>query len=296
MKEPVFRGVATAIVTPFQNDSIDFDALDRILDMQLDAGIDAVVVCGTTGEASTLTEEEKTALWSHAVRRIGGRMKVIAGTGTNNTRTATALSQAAERCGVDALLVVTPYYNKCSQEGLARHYEAIADATSLPLITYNVPSRTGVDLLPTTCQRLHRHPRIVGIKEASGKLERVTKLRQLCGGDFTVWSGNDDQITPMMSLGASGVVSVLSNVRPKAVKALTDACLQGDYAAAAKLQIYFAPLIEALFSDVNPIPVKAALAALGICKEDVRLPLSPILPEKRTALHAALLTCAETVA
>ena len=293
MNEPLFRGAATAVVTPFYENQIDMAAFDRILEMQLAAKIDAIVVCGTSGEASTLTVEEKTALWQHAANYLGGRAKLIAGIGTNNTRTSVALARLAKESGADGLLAVTPYYNKCSQEGLARHYEMIAEATDLPLITYNVPSRTGVDLKPETCARLMRNERINGIKEASGCITRMAKLRSLCGASFAVWSGNDDQIVAMMALGACGVISVLSNIRPRAVKAMTDACLCGDIQTASKLQIDYLPLIEALFSDVNPIPVKAAMAALGICREEVRLPLSPISEEARTRLHAALLTCPE---
>lgn len=293
MKEPLFLGAATAIVTPFFEDQLDLAAFDRILEQQLAAKIDAIVVCGTTGEASTLTKEEKVTLWQHAANYLSGRAKMIAGVGTNDTRTSVALAKLAKDSGADGLLAVTPYYNKCSQEGLARHYTAIADATDLPLITYNVPSRTGVDLKPETCVRLMRHPRINGVKEAGGSITRVAKLRSLCGDSFAIWSGNDDQIAAMMALGASGVISVLSNIRPRAVKALTDACLRGDFKRAAKLQTDYLPLIEALFSDVNPIPVKAALAALGVCREEVRLPLSPISEDLRTRLHAALLTCPE---
>ena len=293
MNEPLFRGAATAVVTPFCENRIDMAAFDRILEMQLAAKIDAIVVCGTSGEASTLTVEEKTALWQHAANYLGGRAKLIAGIGTNDTRTSVALARIAEESGADGLLAVTPYYNKCTQEGLARHYEMIAESTDLPLITYNVPSRTGVDLKPETCARLMRNERINGIKEASGCITRMAKLRSLCGASFAVWSGNDDQIVAMMALGACGVISVLSNIRPRAVKAMTDACLCGDIQTASKLQIDYLPLIEALFSDVNPIPVKAAMAALGICREEVRLPLSPISEEARTRLHAALLTCPE---
>ena len=228
MNEPLFRGAATAVVTPFCENRIDMAAFDRILEMQLAAKIDAIVVCGTSGEASTLTVEEKTALWQHAANYLGGRAKLIAGIGTNDTRTSVALARLAKESGADGLLAVTPYYNKCSQEGLARHYEMIAEATDLPLITYNVPSRTGVDLKPETCARLMRNERINGIKEASGSITRMAKLRSLCGASFAVWSGNDDQIVAMMALGACGVISVLSNIRPRAVKAMTDACLCGD--------------------------------------------------------------------
>lgn len=284
MKEPMFTGTATALITPFRDGKIDFYSLDRLLELQLEAEIDAIIVCGTTGEASTLDSGEKVSLWKHAVNYLKGRTKIIAGTGTNNTNTSVLLSEQAADCGVDGLLAVTPYYNKCSQEGLYRHYIAIADAAELPLITYNVPSRTGVDLLPETCAKLMQHPNINGIKEAGGNISRVAKLRQLCKEDFYIWSGNDDQIVPMMSLGAVGVISVLSNLCPKTVKKITDVCQRGDYSTAADLQIQYLPLIEALFSDVNPIPIKKALEELQLCSGELRMPLTPLSERKSIAL------------
>ncbi len=291
MNQPLFLGAATAIVTPFCDNRIALDAFARLIEQQLSAGIEAIVVCGTTGEASTLTADEKATLWRFAAELLHGKALLIAGVGTNDTRVSVSMARLARDCGAEALLAVTPYYNKCSQEGLARHYETLADATDLPLITYNVPSRTGVDLKPETCVRLMCHPHIAGIKEASGSISRTAQLRSLCKDGFPIWSGNDDQITAMMSLGASGVISVLSNVRPRTVKALTDACLRGDFKTAAKLQIDCLPLIEALFSDVNPIPVKAALSELGICREELRLPLCPLSEEGRKRLRAALEAC-----
>ncbi len=291
MKVPFFRGVATALVTPFHHDKIDYPALEQLIDLQLEADIPALVLSGTTGEGSTLSLEEKCALWRFCADYIKGRAKIIAGIGTNDTKSSIRLAQKAESCGADGLLAVTPYYNKCSQEGLAAHYCAIAGASKLPLILYNVPSRTGVNLLPETCKILEAHPNIAGIKEAGGSISQVLKLRTLCP-DFPIWSGNDDQIVPIMSLGGSGVISVLSNVRPKLAVKLVNACLIGNYHEATKLQAQTLPLIEALFSDVNPIPVKAALAEMGLCKEELRLPLTPLSPEKRAALHNALEACA----
>lgn len=293
MKEPVFTGAATAIVTPFLENGIDFEAYDSILARQLHAGIAAIVVCGTTGEASTLTPEEREALIRHTVAYCAGRGKVIAGVGTNSTAQSVRLARQAEACGADALLAVTPYYNKASQEGLAAHYFAIADAVQLPLIAYNVPSRTGVNLKPETCRLLSTHPRINGVKEAGGDISQVAHILNLCGEDFNVWSGNDDQITAVMALGGKGVISVLANVRPRITAEIAEACLRQDFPASAALQCRYLPLIDALFSDVNPIPVKAALEDLGLCRQTLRLPLTPLSQEKRIRLRSALLTCPE---
>lgn len=284
MREPVFRGAATALVTPFCGGEIDFSALDRLLACQLDAHIPALVVTGTTGEASTLSTEEKEALWRHCVGFVGGQAVVIAGVGTNCTQTSAELADLARRCGVDALLAVTPYYNKCTQEGLIAHYTAIAEAGDLPLIAYNVPSRTGVDLRAETCLALSRHPNIVGVKEASGSMSRAAEILHLCGTDFSLWSGNDDVITATMALGGQGVISVLSNVCPKAVVQMTQSALDGDFQTSAALQLRYLPLIRALFSEVNPIPVKAALHECGICGDEVRLPLTRISPQNAAKL------------
>lgn len=293
MKKPVFTGAATAIVTPFLNDKIDLVAYDRLLEQQLSGGISAIVVSGTTGEASTMTVEEKCELLQHTVQYIHGRCKVIAGVGTNNTAVTVNLAQLAEQYGADALLAVTPYYNKCSQDGLVRHYYAIADATSLPLIVYNVPSRTGVNITPETCQVLSAHPNINGIKEASGNISQVARIRNLCADELYIWSGNDDQITATMALGGKGIISVLSNVYPKAVVKIAQACLNGDFSHSAALQAYYMPLIDALFSDVNPIPVKAALDALHLCSDELRLPLTRLDEKKREKLLLALHSCKE---
>lgn len=288
MKTPVFLGVATALATPFHNHAIDLDAFDRLIDLQLDAEIPALVVCGTTGEASTLTADEKRTLFDHAVNYVAGRAKVIAGIGTNDTEKSILLAKMAAQCGADALLAVTPYYNKCTQEGLISHYSAISDATDLPMIVYNVPSRTGFNLLPETWLKLSENPKINGLKEASGNISQIAKSIFKSKDGAVIWSGNDDQIVPVMSLGGKGVISVLSNVRPGAVRKMVDACIQGNYPEAAKLQLQFLPLVDALFSEVNPIPVKAALAKMEICSDETRLPLTKMSVDKRKMLYSIL--------
>ncbi len=276
LKQPVFSGVATALVTPFSGGRIDWSALDGLLERQLAAKIPALVLAGTTGEASTLSAEEKSALWRHCADFVRSRAVLIAGVGTNDTAASVRLARLAADCGADALLAVTPYYNKCTQEGLIAHYTALADATPLPLILYNVPSRTGVNLLPETALRLSAHPRIAGLKEASGSISQVAKVKALCGEAFHVWSGNDDQTVPMLSLGADGVISVLSNLLPEQTAAMVHAAQRGDRDEAAYLQLQLLPLIDALFSRVNPIPVKAALARMGLCQNELRLPMTPM--------------------
>ena len=289
MKEPLFLGTATALVTPFDGDGIDFNSLDLLLRKQLDAKIPALVICGTTGEGSTLSKEEKAQLWMHCVHYADGACKIIAGIGSNNTHAAMDLAQTAERCGVDGLLAVTPYYNKCTQEGLAEHYLSIAAACTLPLITYNVPSRTGMTMTTDTCRRLSTHPRINGMKDATGNISQTAQLCSL--PNSYVWSGNDDQIVPIMALGGCGVISVLSNLCPEIVKAMTELCLNGQYKRAAELQLQYLPLIEALFNEVNPIPMKAALASQGLCKNILRLPLTPLSPDSRKKLFSAMERC-----
>ena len=275
MKTPLFRGTCTALVTPFSDAGIDYAALDRLLDKQLEAGIEALVICGTTGEAATLEPEETLAVIAHCVRYCGGKTKLIAGVGGNHTKKTVHMAKAAAALGVDGMLSVTPYYNKCTQAGLIAHYSEIAAATELPLILYNVPSRTTVDITPETCAQLAKLPTVNGIKEANPDVGRVLKLRQLCGEDFPIYCGNDDRILPFMVCGALGVISVLSNLRPKAVKELTDACLRGEFARALALQQDQQPLIEELFSQVNPIPIKAALRLSGMDAGNCRLPLTP---------------------
>ena len=288
MKVPVFEGAATAIVTPFHQGTIDFSTMDRLLDLQLAAGIDAIVVCGTTGEASTMTDNEKLALIAHTVKYCAGRCRVIAGTGTNDTAHTLQLSRVAASMGADAVLLVTPYYNKCTQDGLIAHYTAVADEVPCPVIVYNVPSRTGVDVSVPVCRTLSAHPNIGGIKEASGSVSKAARILQACGEDLPVWSGNDDLTVPLMSLGAKGVISVLSNVRPRLTNRLVRACLSGDYTLAGRLQTQLMPLIDALFCEINPIPVKQALAIEGIETGLPRLPLTPLSESHRPALEQAL--------
>ena len=278
MSTPIFRGTCTALVTPFHNAGIDFYALDRLLETQLDAGVEALVAGGTTGEAATLTYDELLALIAHCVRFCGGKTKIIAGTGGNDTRKAAETARAAAALGADALLCVTPYYNRCTQAGLLAHYEAISQASELPILLYNVPSRTNVRIEPETCAALAKLPTVAGIKEADPDVGRVLKLHALCGTDFPVYCGCDDRIEPFMAAGAIGAVSVLSNLKPKAVKVLTDAALRGEYARALSLQREQQPLIEALFSEVNPIPIKAALTLSGLDCGTCRLPLTQASP------------------
>ena len=288
MKTPIFRGTCTALVTPFREGGIDYAALDRLLETQLEAGVEALVVAGTTGEAATLSHEELVALIAHCVRFCAGRTKLIAGTGGNDTRRAAETARAAEALGADALLCVTPYYNRCTQAGLLAHYEAISAAASLPMLLYNVPARTNVRIEPETCAALARLPNAAGIKEADPDVGRVLKLHALCGEDFPIYCGCDDRILPFMACGALGAVSVLSNLRPKAVRELTDAALRGEYARALCLQREQQPLIEALSAAVNPIPVKAALALAGLDCGPCRLPLTPAEPALLERLQALL--------
>ena len=273
MKEPVFSGTCTAMITPFTHDGrIDYAQFARLLDRQIAAGIDGVCICGTTGESSTLSHKEQIALIDLAARHVAGRCCVIAGTGGNNTATSLFLSQHAEESNVNALLIVSPYYNKITQEGLIQHYTYIADRVSCPVILYNVPSRTGLSFAAETYQILSQHENINGVKEASGDFSLIAKTAALCGKDLNIWSGNDDQVVPMMAVGARGVISVASNLFPKAMKELTDAYLTGDVARAAAMQLEYMPLINALFSEVNPIPVKAAMQSMGLDSGHLRLP------------------------
>ena len=288
MKTPIFRGTCTALVTPFREGGIDYAALDRLLETQLEAGVEALVVAGTTGEAATLSHEELVALIAHCVRFCAGRTKLIAGTGGNDTRRAAETARAAEALGADALLCVTPYYNRCTQAGLLAHYEAISAAASLPMLLYNVPARTNVRIEPETCAALARLPNAAGIKEADPDVGRVLKLHALCGEDFPIYCGCDDRILPFMACGALGAVSVLSNLRPKAVRELTDAALRGEYARALCLQREQQPLIEALSAAVNPIPIKAALTLAGLDCGPCRLPLTPAEPALLERLQALL--------
>lgn len=285
MTTPIFRGTCTALVTPFDAHGIDFAALDRLLEAQMAAGVEALVAGGTTGEAATLERAELLALIAHCVRFCGGKIKLIAGTGGNDTRKAAETAKAAAALGADGLLCVTPYYNRCTQDGLLAHYETIAAATELPILLYNVPSRTNVRIAPETCAALSKLPTVAGIKEADPDVGRVLALHALCGTEFPIYCGCDDRILPCMACGAIGVVSVLSNLRPGAVKALTDAALRGEYARALSMQREQQPMIEALFAAVNPIPIKAALALSGLDCGPCRLPLTPAGPELRERLR-----------
>ena len=274
MKQTIFTGMATAMVTPMTPEGVDYEALGRFIDFQLSQGINALVAVGTTGESATLSPAERKEVIRFTIDRVAGRVPVIAGTGTNNTQHAMDYSISAARDGADALLVVTPYYNKATKNGLIAHFTAIADKVDKPIILYNVPSRTGCNLLPATVEKLAEHPNIAAIKEASGNMSQVVELFARCGDKLDVYSGNDDQIVPILSLGGSGVISVLSNVAPRQTIEICDRFFAGDVSGSAKLQLELLPLISALFCEVNPIPVKAGMAAQGWCENFLRLPLT----------------------
>jgi len=274
MKIPFFTGACTALVTPFLNGQVNYPMLDILLQRQLDAGLEAVVISGTTGESPTLSDAEKMELFRRAKTYCGNRMKVIAGTGSNSTAHAVELSIAAQEAGADGLLVVSPYYNKATDEGLFCHYLSIAHAVKIPIILYNVPSRTGVDIPVSVYKRLSRIPNIAGVKEASTDIAKFLRIHRECEKDFCVWTGNDDLIVPSMALGAQGVISVLSNVLPAQVQALTDACLDSDYETALALQSQLHSITAALFREVNPVPVKAAMQCIGLDCGNCRLPLT----------------------
>ena len=276
MKQTVFRGAATALITPLSADGIDYEAFGRLIDWQIEQGIDALVIAGTTGEGSTLTYQEHEEAIRFSVERAAGRVPIIAGSGSNDTNRAITLSKFSCRAGADALLVVTPYYNKCTQKGLIASYTAIADAVDRPIILYNVPSRTGVNIEPATYAALADHPNIAAIKEANGNISKLVETMMLVGDKLDIYSGNDDQVVPILSMGGKGVISVLSNVMPAETAAMCRRYFEGDVAGAAKLQMEYLPLINALFSEVNPIPVKAAMAAMGWCENTLRLPLTPM--------------------
>ncbi len=288
MKHPIFTGSATAIVTPFKEGGVDLESLGNLLDFQLENGTDAIVVCGTTGEASTMTYRERAETIAFCVQHVGGRVPVIAGSGSNSTENAVTLSREAERQGADGLLVVTPYYNKATQAGLHRHYRTIADAVSLPIILYSVPSRTGVAIAPETYAALAQHPNIAGVKEASGNLGNVQRTRALCPEDFTIWSGNDDETVPICALGGKGVISVAANILPAEMHRLTQLCLQNDFAAAGKLQVHLKDFCDAMFCEVNPIPVKTALGLLGWRVGELRSPMCPPSPENLERIKTVL--------
>lgn len=289
MKNTIFTGMATAIVTPMHTDgSIDYEALSRFVEFQIGSGINGLVVMGTTGENATIEPEDQKKVIAYTVEKVAGRVPVIAGTGTNNTEHVLHNTRNACQVGADAILVVTPYYNKATQNGLVTHFTAVADESTLPVILYNVPGRTGCNLLPKTVAKLSEHPNIAAIKEATGSLAQMIEIMHLCGDKIDVYSGEDGLTVPMMAMGAKGTISVLSNVAPRQSVAMTDACLRGDYAAAAKMQCDLLPLINALFSEVNPIPAKAATAAMGFGADALRLPLTSMEAQNRAVLFAEM--------
>ena len=288
MKRTIFKGMATAMVTPMTPEGVDYEALGRFIDFQLSQGINALVAVGTTGESATLSPEERKEVIRFTADRVAGRVPVIAGTGTNNTQHAIDYSISAAREGADALLVVTPYYNKATQNGLIAHFTAIADKVDKPIILYNVPSRTGCNLLPATVEKLAEHPNIAAIKEASGNMSQVVELFARCGDKIDVYSGEDGLTVPILSMGGKGTISVLSNVLPKEAVAMTDAFFAGNVAKAAQDQCKYLNLINLLFCEVNPIPAKAAVSAMGFGKEYIRLPMTPMEPENRAKLLAEM--------
>lgn len=289
MKTPLFTGSSVAIVTPMHADgSVHYAKLTELIELQIAAGTAAITVCGTTGESATLTDHERIAVISHCVRTVNGRIPVIAGTGSNQTAHTLRLSQEAQKAGADGLLLVTPYYNKCSATGLIRHYLSVADSVELPIIVYNVPSRTGVSMNAEMYRQLSRHPLINGVKEASGSTDLVLRTLDACGDELNIWSGNDGQIVPIMALGGKGVISVLANLCPEVTAELTAACLRGNYETAAFMQKQYMALIDALFCEVNPIPVKTAMNLMGLGVGPLRMPLCQLDDGKKERLLSAL--------
>lgn len=284
----IFKGTATALITPFTSDGVDFESLDRILDDQLAGGVDAVVVLGTTGEPATMSAEEKKAVIEFSVKKLKGRLPVIVGTGANSTKAAVEMSVLAEKMGADALLLVTPYYNKATQRGLIEHFRAVADAVHTPIICYNVPGRTGVNMLPATFAELAEHENIAAIKEASGNMEQIEEAIRLSEGKAVVYSGDDGITVPVMAMGGMGVISVASNAAPRFAAEMTSAFLAGDLKKAAKMQLDMLPFVRALFSEVNPIPVKKAMQLRGLCNGLLRLPLTEMTAENAAKLEKLL--------
>lgn len=283
-KQPVFRGVATALITPITENGVDYEAFGKLIDWQIEEGIAALVIAGTTGEGSTLSDAEHRNVLKFAVERAAGRIVIIAGTGSNDTAYAISLTKYACEIGCDAMLVVTPYYNKATQKGLIRMYTAIADASTKPVILYNVPSRTGVNIEPATYAELVKHPMIAGIKEANNNIAKITETAALIGDQADIYSGNDDQIVPILSVGGAGVISVLSNILPRKTTEICQKWFDGDLQGSLALQLELMPLVKALFCEVNPIPVKAAMAAMGWCENYVRLPLTTMEAENEKKL------------
>ena len=285
MKTPIFEGMASAIITPLNEKGIDYELFAKLIEWQIAEGIDGLVVCGTTGEGATLTDEEHKSAIEFMVKQVNGRVPVIAGTGSNDTAYAVELTKHASLMGVDGVLTVTPYYNKATQKGLIKSFTQIADASSVPVILYNVPSRTGVNIAPKTVLELSKHPNINAIKEASGDISQIAEIAHLCGDNINIYSGNDDQVVPIMSLGGKGCISVLSNLLPKETSEMCRLFREGNIKAAAEMQLKYIPLINALFSEVNPIPVKAAMAKMGFCEDYLRLPLTPMEDATRENLY-----------
>lgn len=288
MKDVLFEGCGTAIATPFTKDGVNFEEFGRLLEEQIKNDIDAIIVCGTTGEAATMTLEERKETIKFAIDTVNKRTKVIAGTGSNNTQAAIEMSKFAEEVGADGILVVTPYYNKTTQKGLIAHYKAIAEAVSVPIIMYSVPSRTGVNINPETCLELSKIENIVAIKEASGNISQIAKISSLCGDDLTIYSGNDDQVIPVLSVGGKGVISVLSNVMPKYTHDMVMNYLNGNVKEATKMQLNVIDLIEMLFIEVNPIPVKEALNIMGYNFGNPRLPLIPMTESNKEKMKEVM--------
>lgn len=288
MKKPLFTGVCTALVTPFLDGKINYSMLEKLLKRQMNAGVKAIVIAGTTGESPTLSDEEKITLFQKSKEYVGDQCLIIAGTGSNNTEHSIHLSIGAQEAGADALLVVSPYYNKATPDGIIMHYRSICESVSIPVIVYNVPGRTGLDIPISVYKALSAIPNIAGVKEANPDITKIARIRNTCGKDFPIWSGNDDQIVPVMALGGQGVISVLSNVLPKETVMLCDAAECGNFQTAADLQCRYLPLIDALFSEVNPIPVKAAMKEIGYDCGDCRLPLCDISKENLTKLRASM--------
>ena len=287
-KETLFKGAATALITPFDENGVNYEQLGRLIDWQIEKGINALVICGTTGEASTMTDDEHRDVIDYSVKRVAGRVPVIAGAGSNDTAYALDLIKCAEASGVDGTLVVTPYYNKATQKGLIKMYTQLADAAKKPMILYNVPSRTGVNIEPSTYAALADHERIVGIKEANGNLSKIVETMSLVRGKLDLYSGNDDQIVPLLAMGGKGVISVLSNVMPAETAEMCASFFRGDVEKAAEMQCKYHALINALFCEVNPIPVKAAMAAMGFCEDYLRMPLTSMEEANKAKLFALM--------
>ncbi len=288
MKKPVFTGSCVAIVTPFNASGVDYKKLAELIEFQISNGTDAICICGTTGESSTQTLEEHKQVVSFAIKQAAGRCKIIAGSGSNDTEAALELSLSAEEDGADALLVVTPYYNKATQKGLIAHYTYLADRVHIPIILYNVPGRTGVGFTAATYAELAKHPMINGVKEASGNFTLISQTRALCGDNLNIWSGNDDQVVPLMAMGGKGVISVLANIQPQVVRSMSHLCLEGNFAEAAELQARYQKLNDSLFVEVNPIPIKTAMNLMGMEVGHLRLPLCEMEEGNLAKLKAVL--------